>query len=109
VSVMPRDVFEKLHLPELEPTAVCLGLGDNSIRYPLGITVDVPVKVGPLHPRRLRGARDGRGRSHKPSLGGLSSRKWEVPSTSARGRSSSTSTAREVLSSFDHALRYAIL
>jgi hypothetical protein len=45
VSVMPRDVFKKLHLP-LEPTGMCLELGDNSIRYPLGITEDVPVKVG---------------------------------------------------------------
>jgi hypothetical protein len=25
---------------------MCLELGDNSIRYPLGITEDVPVKVG---------------------------------------------------------------
>jgi hypothetical protein len=25
---------------------MCLGLGDNSIRYPLGIAEDVPVKVG---------------------------------------------------------------
>jgi hypothetical protein len=41
---MPRDVFEKLRLP-LEPTGMCLELGDNSIRYPLGITEDVPVKV----------------------------------------------------------------
>jgi hypothetical protein len=30
VSVMPRDVFEKLCLP-LEPTGMCLELGDNSI------------------------------------------------------------------------------
>jgi predicted aspartyl protease len=45
VSVMPRDVFEKLRLP-LEPTSMCLELGDNSIRYPLGIAEDVPVKVG---------------------------------------------------------------
>jgi hypothetical protein len=44
VSVMPRDVFEKLRLP-LEPTGMCLELGDNSIRYPLGIAEDVPVKV----------------------------------------------------------------
>jgi hypothetical protein len=44
VSVMPRDVFEKLRLP-LEPTGMCLELGDNSIRYHLGITEDVPVKV----------------------------------------------------------------
>jgi hypothetical protein len=45
VSVMPRDVFEKLRQP-LEPTSMCLELGDNSIRYPLGIAKDVPVKVG---------------------------------------------------------------
>jgi hypothetical protein len=45
VSVMPRDVFEKLRLL-LEPTGMCLELGDNSIRYPLGIAEDVPVKVG---------------------------------------------------------------
>jgi hypothetical protein len=42
---MPRDVFEKLHLP-LEPTDMCLELSDNSICYPLGITEDVPEKVG---------------------------------------------------------------
>jgi hypothetical protein len=45
MSVMPRDVFEKLCLL-LEPTGMCLELGDNSIRYPLGIAEDVPVKVG---------------------------------------------------------------
>jgi hypothetical protein len=45
MSIMPRDVFEKLRLP-LEPTGMCLELGDNSIRYPLGIAEDVPVKVG---------------------------------------------------------------
>jgi hypothetical protein len=41
VSVMPKDVFEKLRLP-LEPTSMCLELGENSIRYPLGIAEDVP-------------------------------------------------------------------
>jgi hypothetical protein len=45
VSVRPRDLFEKLRLP-LEPTGMCLDLDDNSIRYPLGIAEDVPVKVG---------------------------------------------------------------
>jgi hypothetical protein len=45
VSIMLRDVFEKLCL-SLEPTDMCLELGDNSIRYPLGIAEDVPVKVG---------------------------------------------------------------
>jgi hypothetical protein len=45
VSVMPRDVVEKLCLP-LEPTGKCLELGDNSILYPLGVAKDVPMKVG---------------------------------------------------------------
>jgi hypothetical protein len=45
VSIMPRDVFENLRLP-LELTGMCLELGDNSIRYPLGIAEDVLVKVG---------------------------------------------------------------
>jgi hypothetical protein len=45
MSIMLGDVFEKLRLPELEHTAMCLELGDNSICYPLGITVHVPVKV----------------------------------------------------------------
>jgi hypothetical protein len=38
-------VLEKLRLP-LEPTSMCLELGDNSVRYPLGIAEDVPMKVG---------------------------------------------------------------
>jgi hypothetical protein len=45
LSIMPIDVFEKLRLP-LEPTGMCSELGDNSIRYVLGIAEDVPVKVG---------------------------------------------------------------
>ena len=46
VSVMPKNVFEKLRLPEPEPTAMCLELADNSVRYPLGITEDVHMKIG---------------------------------------------------------------
>jgi hypothetical protein len=42
---MPRDVFEKLRL-SLEPTGMCLELGDNTICYPFGIAEDVPMKVG---------------------------------------------------------------
>jgi hypothetical protein len=45
VSLMTRDLFEKLRLP-LEPTGMCLELWDNSIRYPLGFVEDVLVKVG---------------------------------------------------------------
>ncbi|CAO2141847.1 unnamed protein product [Urochloa humidicola] len=45
VSVMPKAVFEKLRLPKPEPTAMCLELADNSIRYPEGIAEDVPVMI----------------------------------------------------------------
>ncbi|XP_004980570.1 uncharacterized protein LOC101758479 [Setaria italica] len=45
-SIMPKTVFEKLHLPKPEPTAMCLELADNTIRYPKGIAVDVPVRIG---------------------------------------------------------------
>jgi hypothetical protein len=57
VSVMPRDVFEKLRLPELEPTVMCLELGDNSIRYPFGYHYGCAYEGRtPLHPHRLHGA-----------------------------------------------------
>jgi hypothetical protein len=106
---MPRHVFKKLCLPELEPTAMCLELGDNSIRYPLSITVDVPVKVRhhfiPVGFMVLE-----MGEREKPPriLGMTFLKTWELRSTLARRRSSSTSTAREVPSSFDHTSRYAI-
>jgi hypothetical protein len=45
---MPRDVFEKLCLP-LKPVSMCLELGDNFIRYPVGITEDALVKVGEIN------------------------------------------------------------
>ncbi|KAK8447568.1 hypothetical protein SEVIR_8G096550v4 [Setaria viridis] len=46
VSIMTKAVFEKLRLPELEPTTMCLELADNTVRYPEGIAEDVPVKIG---------------------------------------------------------------
>jgi hypothetical protein len=105
---MPRDVFEKLRLP-LEPTGMCLKFGDKSIRYPLGIAEDVPVKVRhhfiPIDFVVLK-----MGEREKPplTLGGLSSRLWELLLMLARGRSCSTSTEKGVPSSFDHVSRYAI-
>jgi hypothetical protein len=108
VSVMPRDVFENLRLP-IEPTGICLELGDNSIRYPLGIAEDVPVKVGhhfiPVDFVVLEIGE--RGRSRRSSLGGLSSRPWELLLMLARGRSCSIPTEKGVPSSFDHESRHA--
>jgi hypothetical protein len=108
VSVMPRDVFEKLCLP-LEPTGMCLELGDNSIRYPLGIAEDVPVKVGhhfiPIDFMVLE-----MGEREKPPLilWRLFLKTVGATIDVGKGRSSSTLTARRVTSSFDHASRYAI-
>ncbi|XP_012700409.1 uncharacterized protein LOC105914133 [Setaria italica] len=45
VSVMPKVVFKKLRLLEPEPTAMCLELVDNTVRYPEVIVEDVPVKI----------------------------------------------------------------
>ncbi|XP_012701432.1 uncharacterized protein LOC105914398 [Setaria italica] len=44
-SVMPKAVFKKLRLLEPEPTAMCLELVDNTVRYPEGIAEDVPMKI----------------------------------------------------------------
>ncbi|XP_004986696.1 uncharacterized protein LOC101760562 [Setaria italica] len=46
LSIMPKDVFEKLCLQETEPTAMCLELADNTVRYPEAIAIDVPMKIG---------------------------------------------------------------
>jgi hypothetical protein len=45
VSVMPKVVFEKLKHVQLVPTAMCLQLADQSVRYPAGIAENIPVKV----------------------------------------------------------------
>jgi hypothetical protein len=45
VSVLPKAVFDKLHHSKLVPTSMCLQLANQSIRYPIGITEDIPVKI----------------------------------------------------------------
>jgi hypothetical protein len=108
VRIMPRDVFEKLRLP-LKPTGMCLELGDNSILYPLGIAEYVLVRSDTTSsPSTSWCSRWERGRSSRSSLGGLSSRSWELLLMLARGRSCSTLMEKGVPSSFDHASRYAI-
>lgn len=46
VSLMPRPVFDKLGCGDLSPTRISLQLADRSIRYPEGVLLDVPIKVG---------------------------------------------------------------
>ena len=45
VSVMPKEVFVKLTHAMLSPTAMCLQLADQSLRYPMGIAEDILVKI----------------------------------------------------------------
>jgi hypothetical protein len=42
---MPKIVFNKLHHSSLISTSMCLQLADQSIRYPIGIDEDIPVKI----------------------------------------------------------------
>lgn len=48
VSLMPKSVFNKLGLGDLSPTNISLQLADRSIRYPEGMLVDVPIRVGDM-------------------------------------------------------------
>jgi hypothetical protein len=88
---------------------MCLELGDNSIRYPLGIAKDVPVKVGhhfiPVDFVVLK-----MGEREKPPLilGRPFLKTMGATIDVGKGRLCSTLTEKEVPSSFDHASRYAI-
>ncbi|XP_021678391.2 uncharacterized protein LOC110663417 [Hevea brasiliensis] len=46
VSLMPLLVFQKLEIRELKPTTISLQLADRSIKYPVGILENIPIKVG---------------------------------------------------------------
>ncbi|XP_073219769.1 uncharacterized protein [Cicer arietinum] len=48
VSLMPLSVCKNLDVGELKSTNISLQLVDRSIKYPVGILEDVPIKVGQL-------------------------------------------------------------
>jgi len=43
---MPLSLCEKLELGEMRPTTISLQLADRSVKYPVGVLEDVPIKVG---------------------------------------------------------------
>ncbi|XP_057251835.1 uncharacterized protein LOC130591893 [Beta vulgaris subsp. vulgaris] len=49
VSVMPLSVCNKLNLGALKCTQITLQMADRSVKYPLGILEDVPVRVGKFY------------------------------------------------------------
>jgi hypothetical protein len=48
VSLMPLSLCKRLGLGELKATKISLQLADRSIKYPVGILENVPVKIGHL-------------------------------------------------------------
>ncbi|XP_010525596.1 PREDICTED: uncharacterized protein LOC104803368 [Tarenaya hassleriana] len=46
VSLLPLSIFKKMNVGELKPTRMTLQLADHSVKYPIGILDDVPLKVG---------------------------------------------------------------
>ncbi|KAJ9162845.1 hypothetical protein P3X46_022587 [Hevea brasiliensis] len=46
VSLMPLSICKKLEIGELKPTTISLQLADRSVKYPIGILENIPIKVG---------------------------------------------------------------
>ncbi|KAJ9189389.1 hypothetical protein P3X46_000692 [Hevea brasiliensis] len=46
VSLMPLSICKKMEIGELKPTTISLQLADRSIKYPVGILENIPIKVG---------------------------------------------------------------
>ncbi|XP_048498107.2 uncharacterized protein LOC125496634 [Beta vulgaris subsp. vulgaris] len=46
VSLMPLSICKKLNMGELKPTRISLQLADRTMKFPLGILEDVPLRVG---------------------------------------------------------------
>ncbi|XP_021753664.1 uncharacterized protein LOC110719061 [Chenopodium quinoa] len=46
VSLMPLSICKKHQMGELKPTLISLQLADRSVKFPLGIFKDVPLRVG---------------------------------------------------------------
>lgn len=49
VSLMPLAVCRRLNLGELKPTKMSLQLADRSVKYPIGILEDIPVRIRQLY------------------------------------------------------------
>ncbi|XP_058761198.1 uncharacterized protein LOC131634545 [Vicia villosa] len=46
VSLMPLSICEKLQLGKLRPTRMSLQLADRSVKYPVGMLKNIPVRIG---------------------------------------------------------------
>ncbi|KAJ9173506.1 hypothetical protein P3X46_016629 [Hevea brasiliensis] len=46
VSLMPLSIYEKMKIGEMKPTTISLQLADRSIKFPIRVVENVPLKVG---------------------------------------------------------------
>lgn len=49
VCLMPLSIFKRLNIGELKPTKMSIYLDDQSIKYPVGIMEEVPLRISQLH------------------------------------------------------------
>ena len=49
ISVMPLSICKKLEMGELRPTKMSVQLADRSVKYPVGILENVPVRIGQFY------------------------------------------------------------
>ena len=49
ISVMPLSISKKLDMGELRPTKMSVQLADRSVKYPVGILENVPVRIGQFY------------------------------------------------------------
>ena len=49
ISVMPLSICKKLEMGELRPTKMFVQLADRSVKYPVGILENVPVRIGQFY------------------------------------------------------------
>lgn len=46
VRLTPLSICERINLGDLNPTKMSIQLGDRSIKYPVGILEDIPIRIG---------------------------------------------------------------
>jgi hypothetical protein len=45
MSIIPKVIYDQLNYDSLVPTSLHLQLADQSIRRPVGITEDIPMRI----------------------------------------------------------------
>ncbi|XP_058726124.1 uncharacterized protein LOC131597442 [Vicia villosa] len=49
ISLMPLSICEKLKMGDLRPTKMSVQLADRSVKYPVGVLENVPVRIGQFY------------------------------------------------------------